>query len=47
MTPGSLARGAAGVNVPINHYSHYSNGNLLTQNAGLNIPLTLGAGCTF
>lgn len=27
--------------------NHYSNGNLLTRNAGLTIPLTIGIGCTF
>jgi Lipid A 3-O-deacylase (PagL) len=32
------------VTVKINHYS---NGNLLTRNAGLKIPLTFGVGCTF
>ncbi len=32
------------VSVKINHYS---NGNLLTQNAGLKIPLTFGVGYTF
>ena len=27
--------------------NHYSNGNLLTDNAGIKVPLTLGLGLTF